>query len=89
MELFYPFLIAFSMVFVSELGDKTQLLVLSFSNKGQTFKILLGVAIGSFFSHGLAILFGSSVHLFASSAFHSAILYCLKKIVLMMEKKMA
>lgn len=73
MELFYPFLIAFSMVFVSELGDKTQLLVLSFSNKGQTFKILLGVAIGSFFSHGLAILFGSSVHLFASSAFHSAI----------------
>lgn len=73
MELIYPFLIAFSMVFVSELGDKTQLLVLSFSNKGQTFKILLGVAIGSLFSHGLAILFGSSVHLFANNAFHSAI----------------
>ena len=73
MELIYPFLIAFSMVFVSELGDKTQLLVLSFSNKGQTFKILLGVAIGSFFSHGLAILFGSSVHLFANQAFHYAI----------------
>lgn len=73
MELIYPFLIAFSMVFVSELGDKTQLLVLSFSNKGQTFKILLGVAIGSFFSHGLAILFGSSIHLFANSSFHSTI----------------
>ncbi|MCI9246830.1 MAG: TMEM165/GDT1 family protein [Clostridia bacterium] len=73
MELIYPFLIAFSMVFVSELGDKTQLLVLSFSNKGQTFKILLGVAIGSFFSHGIAILFGSSVHLFANSSFHFAI----------------
>lgn len=73
MELIYPFLIAFSMVFVSELGDKTQLLVLSFSNKGQTFKILLGVAIGSFFSHGLAILFGSSVHLFANQAFHYVI----------------
>ena len=73
MELIYPFLIAFSMVFVSELGDKTQLLVLSFSTKGQTFKILLGVAIGSFFSHGLAILFGSSIHLFASNDFHFAI----------------
>lgn len=73
MEFIYPFLIAFSMVFVSELGDKTQLLVLSFSNKGQTFKILLGVAIGSLFSHGLAILFGSSIHLFASSSFHYAI----------------
>lgn len=66
MELIYPFFIAFSMVFVSELGDKTQLLVLSFSGKGRTFKILLGVAIGSFFSHGLAILFGSSVNLLSS-----------------------
>lgn len=73
MELIYPFLIAFSMVFVSELGDKTQLLVLSFSSKGQTFKILLGVALGSFFSHGLAILFGSSIHLFASNSFHTVI----------------
>lgn len=69
MELIYPFLIAFSMVFVSELGDKTQLLVLSFSGKGHTFKILLGVAIGSFFSHGLAILFGSSVHLLENEIF--------------------
>lgn len=70
MEFIYPFLISFFMVFISELGDKTQLLVLSFSGKGQTFKILLGVAIGSFFSHGLAILFGSSIHLLASSTFH-------------------
>ncbi len=73
MDFIYPFLISFSMVFVSELGDKTQLLVLSFSNKGSTFKILLGVAIGSFFSHGLAILFGSSVHLLDSPFLHIVI----------------
>lgn len=73
MELVYPFLIAFSMVFVSELGDKTQLLVLSFSSKGSTIKILLGVAIGSFFSHGLAILFGSSLHILATPLLHSII----------------
>lgn len=73
MELIYPFLIAFSMVFISELGDKTQLLVLSFSGKGKTFKILLGVAIGSFFSHGIAILFGSSIHLLANPMLHSVI----------------
>ena len=71
MDLIYPFIIAFSMVFVSELGDKTQLLVLSFSGKSHTFKILLGVAIGSFFSHGLAILFGSSIHLLDNSIIHA------------------
>lgn len=70
MDLIYPFFIAFSMVFVSELGDKTQLLVLSFSGKNKTFKILLGVAIGSFFSHGLAILFGSSIHLLDNPLLH-------------------
>ena len=73
MDLIYPFLIAFSMVFISELGDKTQLLVLSFSGKGRTFKILLGVAIGSFFSHGLAILFGSSVHLLENSILNTVV----------------
>ena len=71
MDFIYPFIIAFSMVFVSELGDKTQLLVLSFSGKSHTFKILLGVAIGSFFSHGLAILFGSSIHLLDNSIIHA------------------
>ena len=71
MDFIYPFIIAFSMVFVSELGDKTQLLVLSFSGKSHTFKVLLGVAIGSFFSHGLAILFGSSIHLLDNSIIHA------------------
>ena len=57
----YPFLIAFIFVFISELGDKTQLLVLSFSSKLKATTILIGVALGSFLSHGVAILFGSSL----------------------------
>ena len=61
MDVFYPFFISFILIFLSELGDKTQLLVLSFSNKLKTINILLGVAIGTFFSHGLAILFGSKL----------------------------
>ncbi len=61
MYFLYPFFISFILVFVSELGDKTQLLVLSFSSKIKTFSILIGVAIGSFFSHGIAILFGSAI----------------------------
>ncbi len=69
MELIYPFLITFTLVFFSELGDKTQLLVLSFSAKNKTKNILLGVAIGTFFSHGFAILFGSKMAYFSSNSF--------------------
>ena len=45
MNFLYPILIAFLLVFISELGDKTQLLVLSFSSKMKSFTILLGVAL--------------------------------------------
>lgn len=69
MELIYPFLITFTLVFFSELGDKTQLLVLSFSTKNKTKNILLGVALGTFLSHGFAILFGSKIAYFSSDTF--------------------
>ena len=55
----YTLFMAFLLVFFSELGDKTQLIVLSFSAKLKASTILLGVGLGSFFSHGVAILFGS------------------------------
>lgn len=71
MNFLYPFFVAFLLVFISELGDKTQLLVLSFSNKTKPFFILLGVALGSFFSHGIAILFGSSIGLLENDFIHN------------------
>ena len=58
---FYPFFISFFMVFLAELGYKSQLLFLSFSNKLRILNILIGVAIGTFLSHGLAIIFGSKI----------------------------
>ena len=71
MDFLYPIFVAFCLVFMSELGDKTQLLVLSFSSKLKSFTILLGVALGSFFSHGLAIIFGSILGNLNNEWFHS------------------
>lgn len=59
MNFVYPLITTFLLVFLSELGDKTQLLVLSYSTKSKAKNILVGVALGSFLSHGIAILFGS------------------------------
>ena len=69
MEYIYPIFISFLLVFVSELGDKTQLLVLSFSSKTNVKNILLGVALGSFFSHGIAIIFGSTLGILNNESF--------------------
>ena len=73
MQYIYPFIISFIMVFIAELGDKTQLIVLSFSNSLKPKNILLGVAIGSLFSHGIAILFGSKIGLLENAFLHNLI----------------
>ena len=67
MVFLYTFFIAFMLIFVSELGDKTQLIVLSFVNKLRASQILLGVAIGTFLSHGIGIIFGSQLGLINES----------------------
>lgn len=61
MEYITLIFISFLLVFLSELGDKTQLIAISFSSKIKTYKILLGIALGSIFSHGVAIIFGSAL----------------------------
>ena len=71
LEFLYPLFISFILVFISELGDKTQLIALSFSSKLKFYVIILGVALGSFFSHGIAILFGSFLGNIDNQAFQS------------------
>ena len=69
MQYLYPFIISFIFILLSELGDKTQILVLSFSAKKKISNILLGVALGTLFSHGLAIIFGSRLVIIENDSF--------------------
>ena len=69
MQYLYTFIISFIFIFLAELGDKTQILVLSFSAKNKSTNILLGVALGTLFSHGLAIVFGSHVSIISNDNF--------------------
>jgi len=69
MQFVYPLIISFILIFFSELGDKTQILVLSFSARNKSSNVLLGVALGTLLSHGLAIIFGSHIGMMGNNNF--------------------
>ncbi len=50
---------AMLMIFIAEMGDKTQILAMAFATKYKVRQIVIGVAIGAFLNHGLAIVMGS------------------------------
>lgn len=54
----FDFIKALFLIFAAEMGDKTQFLAMAFATKYPVRKILMGVFIGSFLNHGLAIVFG-------------------------------
>ena len=55
------YLQALLFIFIAEMGDKTQILAMMFATKYKMSKVLLGVLIGSFLNHGVAVLFGSLI----------------------------
>lgn len=52
---------AFILIFVAEMGDKTQILAMAFATKYSVKKVLLGILVGSFLNHGLAVALGSQL----------------------------
>lgn len=53
------FIEAFLLIFIAEMGDKTQIMAMAFATQYKIVPILIGVSIGSFLNHGLAIMLGS------------------------------
>lgn len=52
----------FAVVFLAEMGDKTQLLVMAFAAKYRWQQVLLGMTAGIFVVHALAVGVGSFAH---------------------------
>ena len=55
------FLATFVMIFLAELGDKTQLIVMAFAAKYRWRQVLAGMTLGIFAVHALAVGVGSFV----------------------------
>jgi putative Ca2+/H+ antiporter (TMEM165/GDT1 family) len=52
---------AFILIFIAEMGDKTQILAMAFATRYPVKKVLMGIFLGSLCNHGLAVLLGSYV----------------------------
>lgn len=57
--MFQEYIQAMLMILIAEMGDKTQILALTFATKYKLRQIVIGVMIGSFLNHGIAIVLGS------------------------------
>ncbi|MEA1882939.1 MAG: TMEM165/GDT1 family protein [Thermotogota bacterium] len=51
----------FILIFVAEVGDKTQILAMAFATKYPVKKVLLGIFIGAFLNHGIAVALGAAI----------------------------
>ena len=49
---------SFLLIFAAEMGDKTQILAMTFATQYKVRQVLLGVFLGVFLNHGLAIVLG-------------------------------
>lgn len=52
------FIEAFALVFAAEIGDKTQLMLMTLSAKYSLLQMLLGILLGVFLNHGAAVYLG-------------------------------
>lgn len=85
--MFQEMIRAFLLIFVAEIGDKTQILAMAFATRFPVRKVLLGIGLGAFLNHGLAVVLGSylsklvpinTIQMIAGAAFVGFALWTLK-----------
>ena len=54
-------LISFGVIFVAELGDKSQLMALAFSARYPTPTVLIGITLATAFVHSISVVIGAAV----------------------------
>jgi putative Ca2+/H+ antiporter (TMEM165/GDT1 family) len=78
---------ALMLIFVAEMGDKTQILAMAFATRFPVRKVLIGIGLGAFLNHSLAVVLGSylsrlvpinTIQMIAGAAFVGFALWTLK-----------
>lgn len=78
---------AFFLIFIAEMGDKTQILAMAFATRYPVKKVLAGIFFGALLNHGLAVALGSyisnfvpinTIQIIAGAAFVGFALWTLK-----------
>lgn len=59
--MFNEFIRAFVLIFLAEMGDKSQIIAMTFATKYRIRDVMLGVTLGVVFNHALAIILGSFI----------------------------
>lgn len=57
--MFSEFIKAFGLIFIAEMGDKTQILAMAFATRYKVRAVLSGIFLGALLNHGLAVILGS------------------------------
>jgi putative Ca2+/H+ antiporter (TMEM165/GDT1 family) len=57
----HAFLLSFAVIFVAELGDKSQLMALAFAARFRAVPILIGISIATAVVHGFSVAIGAVV----------------------------
>lgn len=58
-SIFQEYIKSFLLIFIAEMGDKTQILAMAFATQYPVKKVLLGIFFGVLLNHGLAVAMGS------------------------------